>query len=149
VAAFVINEWLWSDLSGVNGRENQRQAFEIIVNLPSSGHRIVVIENSPFDRKGWGLCRNDNPMVVQQIGGVYKANVRLNSDLCLILRGEAIATLPDGLAAATKPDDHYLVQAQLSVNGAILVTTDVPLREAVSGAGLACLSREDFLSTYF
>lgn len=88
-------------------------------------------------------------MIVQRIGGVYAASVRLNSDRCLILKNEAVADLPDDLAASTNPDDHYLVRAQLTVAEAILVTTDAPLREAVRKAGLDCLSREEFLSTYF
>jgi hypothetical protein len=149
VASFVINEWLWSDLSGDNGLQAQREAFRVIERLPTSEHRIVVVENSPFDRKGWYLCRGDNPMVVQRIGGVYKDSVRLNSDRCLILKGEAVANLSEGLAAAINPDDHYLVQAQLTVDGAILVTTDADLCTAVINAGLNCMSREEFLDTYF
>jgi hypothetical protein len=148
VATFVINEWLWSDLSGDNGLQAQRDSFRFVEKLPASDHRIVVIEYSPFDRKGWSLCRGDNPMIVQRIGGVYAANVRLNSDRCLILKSEAVAILPDDLAGATNPDDHYLLRAQLTVAEAILVTTDAPLREAARNAGLNCLSREEFLSTY-
>ena len=88
-------------------------------------------------------------MVIQLIAGLYVANVRWNSDRCLILKPEATLALPDELASATKPDDHYLLRAQLSVPGAVLVTTDRPLCEAVGKAGLSCLSREEFLSTYF
>lgn len=149
MADFVINEWFWSDLSGDNRSLAQRDTFRVVEKLPASDHRIVIIENSPFDRKGWSLCRGDKPMIVQRIGGVYVASVRLNSDRCLILKCEAVAILPDGLAAATNPDDHYLLRAQLSVVEAILVTTDVPLREAARNAGLNCLSREEFLSNYF
>jgi len=149
MAIFVVNEWLWADLSGSNGLEAQGEAFSVIEKLSASDHRIVVIEGSPFDRKAWNLCKSTNPMIVQRIAGVYVANVRQNSDRCLILKPEAVVALPDGLASAIKPDDHYLVQAQLSVEGAVLITTDGPLREAVGRAGLNCLSREEFLSQYF
>lgn len=148
MAIFVINEWLWADLSGSNGLQAQREAFSVIEKLAASDHRIVVIEGSSFDQKAWNLCKSTNP-IVQRIAGAYVANVRQNSDRCLIFKPEAAVALPDELASATEPDDHYLVQAQLTVIGAVLVTTDKLLRDAVGKAGLSCLSREEFLSTYF
>ncbi len=148
MAIFVMNEWLWADLSGSNGPLAQREAFSVIEKLPASDHRIVVIEGSSFDRKAWNLCKSTN-LIVQRIAGVYVANVRQNSDRCQILKPEAVDALPNELASAIKPDDQYLVQAQLSVSGAVLVTTDDPLRKAVGEAGLSCLSREEFLRTYF
>ena len=149
MAVFVINEWLWSDLSGSNGPQRQREAFNIIDKLPQSEHQIVVINGSPFDQKAWNLCKSTNPMVVQRIAGAYVANLRQDSDRCLLLRPDALCPLPQQLASATNTDDHYLVQAQLTVAGAILVTTDGDLCDAVTQAGLACISREEFLSTYF
>ena len=149
MADFVINEWLWSDISGKNGLQLQRETFSVIEKLPASDHRIVIIEGSAFDQKAWNLCKSSNPMLVQRIAGAYVANVRANSDRCLILKSEAVVSLPEELASATKADDHYLLRAQLAVTGAILVTTDAPLQETAIKAGLKCLSREEFLATYF
>jgi len=149
MALFVINEWLWADLSGANGIEHQREALVVIEKLPTSNHKIIIIEGSQFDQKAWILCKNTSPMIVQRIGGAYVAEIRQNSDRCLILKPEAVVPLPDELASLVKVDDHYLIQAQLTVEGAILVTTDNPLREILSKAGLNSLSREDFLKTYF
>ena len=148
MAIFVINEWLWADLSGSNGPLAQREAFSVIEKLPASDHRILLVEGSPFDQKAWNLCKSTDP-IVQRIAGAYVANVRQNFDRCQILKPEEIDALPDELASAIKPDDQYLVQAQRSVSGAILVTTDNPLREALGKAGLSCLSREEFLRIYF
>jgi hypothetical protein len=148
VAIFVINEWLWADSLGDNGTEHQRKAFDVIVKLASSEHQIVVIEGSAFDEKAWRLCK-DSRTTVTGIAVAYFNTLRINSDRCLLLQPDAIAALPDDFSASVKDDDHYLVRAQLSVAGAILVTTDEPLRAAVKTAGLACLSREEFLSTYF
>ena len=149
MAVFVINEWLWADLSGSNGNEAQREAFGVIENLPSSDHRIVIIEGSKFDQKAWNLCGNTHPMTVQRIAGIYVSTVRVNADRCQILKPEAVVDIPQNLASATKPDDHYLIQALLTVQGAILVTTDNPLREVIGRAGLGCMTREEFLSSYF
>lgn len=148
MAIFVINEWLWADLAEDNGPQRQRESFSVIEKLASSDHQIVIIEGSSFDQKAWKLCKSNIPLV-QRMAGFYVAGIRQNSDRCLILKPEAVAELPDELALAIKLDDHYLVRAQRCVGGAVLVTTDEPLREAVAMAGMLCLSREDFLKTYF
>jgi hypothetical protein len=149
MAVFVINEWLWSDMSGSNGPQFQREAFIVIERLPRSEHQIVVIQGSPFDQKAFRLCKSTNPMIVQRMAGAYMANLRLNLDRCVILQPEAVGPLPEELASKVDTKDHYLVQAQLTVAGAIIVTTDGPLREALNSAGLLSLAREDFFNQYF
>jgi|SRR5579864_3892077 len=151
MAVFVINEWLWSDVPGHNGPHNQREGFKVIVKLSTSQHKIVVVEGSAFDQKAWKLCKSTatNPMLVQRIvGALYVPTLRQNSDRCLLLKQEALPAIPPELASVTNPDDHYLVQAQLAVPGATLVTTDGDLCQAVNRAGLACITREEFLSNY-
>lgn len=149
MAVFVINEWLWSDLSGTNDAHAQREAFKVIERLPKSDHQIVVIEGSQFDRKAFKLCRNDSPMIAQRIAGAYMSNVRLNFGRCILLKPDGVVPLPPELAQATNPDDHYLVQAVLSVHGSVLVTTDNALSEAVRAVGLSVMSRDEFLDRYF
>lgn len=149
MAVFVINEWLWADSSGENGLQAQGEALKVITRLAASDHQIVVMEGSPFDQKPLKLCKSTNPMILQVIGRDYMAGVRLSSDRCRILKPQDTVALPADLASAIKTDDHYLVQSLLSVEGAILVTTDRYLREAVGKAGLNCLFREEFLARYF
>ena len=148
MAVFVINEWLWADLSGSNGLQAQRESFSFIECFPSVEHQIVIIEGSAFDRKAWNLCRNDNPMVVQRIAGAYITSIRQNSDRCLILKPEVIVPLSAELVRTVKPDDHYLVQALMSAAGSILVTTDAPLRQIVTDVGLNSMSRDEFLTIF-
>ena len=148
MAVFVINEWLWSDSSGSNRPDVQRQALDLVTKLAESDHQIVVIVGSPFDQKAWACCKSTNT-VVSDLARTYVTMIRQNLDRCLLLTPEAVAELPQDLASSIKLDDHYLVQAQLSVSGAVLVTTDAPLREVVSNAGLLCLAREAFLTTSF
>jgi len=148
VATFVINEWLPEDSSGVNGKKNQREAFTAIVSLAGSGHTILVIERSPFERKFWRLCKENHDLVIRGIAREYVLGLRQNSDRCRILKPEETVDIPAELAAATNADDHYLLSAQVTVADAILVTTDGPLHDAVIGVGLPCLFREEFLQTY-
>jgi len=148
VATFVIHEWLWEDSSGVNGREFQREAFDVISRLAVSEHQIVIVQGSPFDQKAWRLCKRETA-VIRAIVTTFVTNLRQNSDRCRILNPGEVTPIPEELAAATNQDDHYLLEAQQAVDGAILVTSDGTLREAVRNAGLPCLSREEFLSAYF
>lgn len=147
MAIFVVNEWLWADLSGANGLQPQREAFKFIERFPATQHQIVVIEGSAFDQKAWALCKSNNP-IVQRIAAVYVTAVRQDRDRCLILPAESVGPLPDELAAVVKPDDRYLVEAQLCVAESILVTTDNPLREVLGRAGIKSISRKEFLEEY-
>ncbi len=144
MAAFVINEWLWHDLAGDNGRDRQLQAVNLIENLVASEHQIVVIQGSRFDQKAWSLCNHANQLVVGSVVA-FVNSIRLNSDRCRILNPSEVGALPEHLTVAIKPDDHYLIQAQLAVDGATVVTTDNPLRRALENAGLSCVSRDEFL----
>lgn len=148
MAVFVINEWLWEDSSGTNGVEFQREALRFITKLGASEHQILVIEGSRFDQKAWSLCKGTS-LTVRTIVRAFLLSVRHITERCRLIKPEAVVVLPEELASTTNPDDHYLLQAQLAVPGAILVTTDCPLRDAACRAGLICLSREEFLRTYF
>jgi hypothetical protein len=147
VAIFIINEWLPEDSSGINGRNQQKEAFTVITKLSASDHKIVVIERSPFEQKFWNLCKNNNDVVIRGIARAYMMSLRSNFNRCLILKLEETAPIPVGLAGAKKNDDHYLLRAQVSVKGAILVTTDLDLCQAAKQAGLSCMSRDEFMQT--
>jgi rRNA-processing protein FCF1 len=144
VAIFVINEWFWADSSGRNGQTSQRQALDVIENLARSQDQIVVIVGSAFDRKAWACC-NSADAYARRLAGAFHSVIRVNSERCRLVPIEDAAVLPEQLASTINADDHYLVRAQLTIEGAVLVTTDAPLREAVQRAGLPCLSREEFI----
>jgi hypothetical protein len=147
MATYVINEWLWADLSGVNGKKRQLESFTFLDKLAISEDTIVTIEGSAFDRKAWSLCKDPDPLV-QRIAAFYVGRIRQNSDRCRILHPEDVRALPNDLASRVKNDDHYLIEAQLSVPDATVVTTDEPLQQALLGANLDCRLRSEFLADY-
>lgn len=148
MASFVINEWIWADASGVNGQQAQREAFATITKLTKSNHQIVVIEGSPSDQKVWQLCKSTDSVVVG-IVRAYLTGLRFNLDRCVVLKQEAVTACPEDLLPLVKLDDRYLIEAQLTVPGSIIVTTDNPLRDTVIGtAGLPCLLRAEFLHSF-
>ena len=141
----MINEWLWADSAGDNGLEAQAQVVKVMEGLVASDHRLVIIEGSPFEQKAWALCKSKDRVVVG-LAKTWALSIRQNLDRCILIRPNAATPLPDELAQSINPDDHYLVQAQLSVAGVVLVTTDLPLRQRVLEVGLACRSRDEFLA---
>lgn len=147
MADFVIDEWLWEDASGANGQEPQKQALTVITVLAASDHRLIFVEGSAFDRKAWNLCRSSN-IVVVAIVREFLGRIRYNSDRCMVLKPEALSSIPNGLAASVEAKDHYLVQAQEFVAASILVTTDGPLHAEMKKAGRNCLSRDEFLRVH-
>ena len=148
MSQFVINEWLWADLSGSNGRTQQKQTVEFLYLFAKSPHQLVIIQDTAFDRKAWALCSASQDPIAKLIGSIFVAEIRQNFDRCLLLHPNSVAPLPDALATSAKPDDHYLLSAQLSAPGSILVSTDRPLCEIVQQHGLACMSREEFLESF-
>jgi hypothetical protein len=149
LALFVINEWLWHDSRGENGKVHQKRALLAMTSLAESDHQIIIIEGSSFDKKAWALCRSQET-VVAALAKIYVTTLRQNLDRCKLLKPDDVTALPEELISSPKlkDDDRYLVQAQQAVPGAIIVTTDGPLRELLTERGLRCLSREEFFANY-
>src|SRR5205823_4821697 len=123
---------------GSNQKEKQRETFEFLNRFVDSPATMVVIEGSRFDQKAWSLSRS-NDQVLSSIAKIFNLRIRLNTNRCKILNNDdAIAEVPQNLSQVVNRDDHYLVQACLTSVGAILVTTDRKLIDAVSPHGIRC-----------
>ena len=144
MALFVLNEWLWAYASGDPGA--QHRALEVVTRLAKSNHQIIVITGSPFERKAFACCKSHD-VACSKIGAAFHRMIRLNSDRCRLLDATGAPALTDAFVAV-KDDDRYLIQAQLSAPGSVLITTDQPLREIVQAAGRECLSPAEFIATY-
>jgi len=145
LTAYVVNEWLWADLSGSNRPANQLETFDFLQAFSRSDAQMIVVIGSAFDQKAWSLC-SSHSTVLAAIGKAFVTQIRINSDRCRLLQPHEVLPLPDELLRAVKPDDHYLVQACLAVPSAILATTDAPLSKAVKAHGIQCVSRIDMIA---
>lgn len=76
---------------------------------------------------------------------MFVVAIRQDSNNCLLLKPEQ-TNIPPELEQKIKPDDRYLIEAQQRVEGATIVTTDAPLREALNEVGRRFSSREEFLN---
>jgi hypothetical protein len=104
-----------------------------------------VVKGSSFHAKAWKLCSATTPPV-RQIGREFKLKFLYNSRKCRLLDENELAEFPSTLQV--KPDDQYLVRAQLTVPSSIIVTTDAPLKTILDAAGIPCEHRDQFVSRY-
>lgn len=121
----VIDEWLFHDLLGENKIENQAQTLHFLVKLLTICDRIVIVEDSPFQKKTVLLIkRSENNLGLKGISQFFNSSIVMNSSKTLFLRKDDIKPLPSHLAKLVPIDDQYLFQAQLKVEGSFILTTD-------------------------
>ena len=140
----MLNEWLWSDVSGERGEANQAETGRFLEAFLQSGDRVVVVRGSAFDTKAWKQCKSLDSRALL-LARRFVRSIRFDPDKCLLLESTALPALPKELTRPVNVDDHYLVQAQLAVPGSVVVTTDSALRQVLLGHGLRCEDRDAFL----
>lgn len=149
MADLVIDEWLWSDLSGENATERQKEAFKFLRAVFNKCDRIVTVKGSKFEQKAMRLWRQADVMqdlTCRKIAKFLKGSFWYNSDKTLLLDENQ---LQDPLAGVgIKADDQYLLQAYLTAQASVIVTTDNPLRDLLASHGIVCEKRDDFVPDY-
>lgn len=150
MSKFVVDEWLWADLQGDNGKEMQRESLSFLLKVFHRCDQLVTVEGSPFLKKFYDLCEKAGTMgdPRRKIVRLFKDMFFLNSSKLLRLQESGLPELPQKIATVIKEDDHYLVRAYFASQAQSLVTTDDPLIAAVKGCCINCQSRKDFLSDY-
>lgn len=149
MADLVIDEWLWSDLAGENTVGEQRETFEFLGAIYNKCDRIVSVRGSRFDQKFFELFRYSD-VIRLGFAKFFKARFWYNSQKTLMLEEEQLQDLPEAIATDTevKHKDHYLVRAYLTAKASQIVTTDNPLKDALTKHGIVCRHRQEFVPTY-
>jgi len=74
---FIIDEWLWSDLNGENGREKQEEAYYFLETLFKKCDRIAVAKGSKFQQKECNFSKNaPTDVVKRKIARLYFFKIR-------------------------------------------------------------------------
>ena len=147
MADFVLNEWLWSDLSGETDTRKQEDSYRILVVLTQGSDRLVVVEGSAFAQKCWRLSKVASDVLQRDAVKVFKS-LLVDPAKCLRLDPTTLIDPPPELAARCKADDYYLIQAQQAVPDSTVVTTDNDLVEALQASGLPCRRRDEWVREY-
>lgn len=147
MADLVIDEWLWADLQGSNAARQQGETFKFLEAIYKKCDRIVIVKGSQFDLKFLGLFDRYN-VVRNRLASYYKDYFRYNSLKTNVLEEDQLADLPQGLAAQVKEEDQYLVRAFLTSGASEIVTTDIPLKDALGRNSIRCSYRDEFVREY-
>ena len=142
----IIDEWLWHDLIGENGKDKQKEGFVFLKCIFKICDKIAIMEKSPFIKKFWHFLKNNalSPEMIK----LFKNCFLFNSDKCRLVDYTSKYTL-EGI----KPDDLYLYNLchvlERESNEYIVITTDKPLIESFRKRGLKTKHRDEFLKSYF
>jgi hypothetical protein len=143
----VLNEWIFHDLRGDNGPLRQSEAEDLLSALGVSTDRIVVPDESPWTSKAYQMMKLSDPR--RKLSSQAFFGLCVDSNRALRVPTEGIEVIPEELLNQPPVEDVYLVSAYLSGNADVLVTTDVPLYEALADSELVtCRMRDDFLGDY-
>lgn len=148
MALYILNEWLWADIVGENGLPHRREALALIDKLRQSSDQIVIVQDSPFDRKAYAACKSGD-FFTGRIAGAFAKAIRQDLSRCRILDPDEVEPLPEEFRRdGVKPDDDYLIQAQRACPEATIVTTDRPLAAILDRHGVPWRFRDAFLKAY-
>jgi hypothetical protein len=147
MADFVLNEWLWSDLSGETDPRRQKESYGILVALTQGLDRLVVVEGSAFAQKCWRLSKVASDVLQRDAVKLFKS-LLVSPSKCLRLPPATLNDPPPELVARCKADDYYLIQAQQAVPNSTVVTTDNDLMDALQASGLPCRRRDEWVPEY-
>lgn len=144
---FIIDEWLWCDLEGLNSSQKQKETFNFLKALYKKCDKISVAKGSPFQKKENYFSKNATDNVKRSIARFYWICIRQNSEKYIELDIESIQAEVD--LQGIKSDDHYLVKTYYKNNkNATIITTDKPLLNILKSKNITCSLRDDFLQRY-
>ena len=144
---YVLNEWVFHDLLGENGRKRFQETVSFVDAFVASGDQLV----RPAEKR-W-LCKAGRLMRLSSPVGrlASKAFRTLLWDLNRTIHQNTVdlTSVPPVLAKQTPPEDLYLVAAYIQADADLLVTTDETLFNALANASnLNCVMRDPFLDNY-
>lgn len=142
---FIINEWLWADLDGKNGKEKQKETIDFLKTLCKKCDKIVVAKGSKFQEKEREFSKKSIDVVRRNIIKFYLYNIKFNPQKYeeIDIHTEKKIDL-NGI----NPDDHYLVYTYNKTK-TLIITTDTKLLEVLKSKNIPCKLRDQFLREYF
>lgn len=142
---FIINEWLWSDLNGDNGKEKQKETFFFLETLYKKCDRIAVAQGSKFQQKEWEFSKNAvGDVIKRKIAKLYFGEIRFNSQKYEEVDIEGVEEFD---LESIDTDDIYLVKIHYKINAPV-ITTDNKLMSSLKSKNIPCELRDRFLRNY-
>ena len=142
----VLNEWVFHDLLGENGEEEQRLTAAFLNAFHASSDKLVWPRGGLWAQKAYRLMRRSD-VHLRNTAKQFHSLIR-NPDRAVRV-GTQSGAVPEELADRVPPEDAYLVEAYMVAGADVLVTTDRELYEALVDSELvSCQLRDEFLDRY-
>lgn len=140
---FIVDEWLWSDLNGDNGKEKQKETFSFLEALYKRCDKIAVAISSKFQQKEWNFSKNAIDSIKRGIARFYFYYIR-----CNYLKYEGVDIEEEvAVLENINLDDVYLIKTHYKTKAPI-ITTDNKLINALQSKNIPCKHRDQFLQEY-
>lgn len=141
----VLNEWIFHDLLGENGKVAQTETAKFLNTLYESRDRLVLPKEQRWLQKAYQLMTLTDPRL--RITSQQFHTLLRNSARTIDTRLEMHSNLPNEFNIPA--EDVYLVEAYLCAKANALITTDEGLHKALSAySEVNCQLRKDFLNQY-
>ena len=143
----VLNEWIFHDLSFDNGTAKFRETADFFEAFQNSDDKLALPAEPRWKHKAFRLMTMSDPRQ-RSISKVLHRILR-DSDQTVLVKDDAPLKDPGSYHSVIPEKDVYLIIAYGAVGADLLVTTDIPLFEALVGLdGVNGAMRDDFLHEY-
>jgi hypothetical protein len=145
---FIFNEWLIHDLKLDNGEENHVQAYSLLEKLEQKQDQFVFGYNGVWAKKVFSLCSSTDNLIVLRAAKKLFSLIK-NQVNCIILDPQEICSIPEEISnAIEEKKDYYLVEYFITARADKIITTDIPLYDALINLNIPCQMRDIFLGDY-
>jgi hypothetical protein len=147
----VVDEWIFHDLLGENGPDQQYETYSFIGKLLIKCDKIVILLNSPFEVKMNEFLKRgsvEKDLIIPEMIKVFRNSIFMNLSKTVRLNLTELRPL-EGLLTRIPEEDQYLFQAYLKLKnrGSFIVTTDKRWdRNAIKKVSIKY--RDDFIPVY-
>ena len=143
----VINEWIFHDLLGENGREAYEATADFLQRLFQSDDWIVMPYEQRWRSKAFQLMNSAMPEL-RPFSQLFHRLLR-DSDRCIVVNFDDIPTELQRTHDWAPSEDRYLIEVYVAANADLLITTDETLFDKIAEHGqFNCQMRDDFLAGY-
>lgn len=149
----IVDEWLFEDLAGKNGREKQIETVVFLNKLHEICDRIVILEGSSFEQKmnDFTSSNNDSPPFRLAKSAFIELIARNSIKKCYLYKNDVVELPKAFIPLINDPPDHYLFQNHLKLmnKGCFILTTDGRWKEEkLKKKGFRIEKRDLFLPKY-
>ncbi|MCL4557980.1 MAG: hypothetical protein M1491_05020 [Deltaproteobacteria bacterium] len=142
----IIDEWLWSDLSGENGEQKLKETFLFLDCLYKKCDKVATIRGSKYEEKFFNFCKHSDN-ISRKIIKYYKDCIFYNSQKYIAAAEEECQQFAEDDLSNVKDDDRYLVKLCFKLH-CTFITTDKPLLNTLKAQKIQCEHRDSFLEEY-